>query len=220
MFSQDKEPLMQYFSEGYRPGDPRVRPAAEGRGGEQGPLPAEVDVLIVGSGPAGLLLAAQLSQFPEIVTRVVEKARRPAAGRPGGRRELPHRRDVRGLRSGRQDDRRGLLGQRDPLLGRRPAGQLQDHPPGPHPGRARSALGVPARHRQPGPAAGLPAGGHVATRPAGSRSTTAWRRSGSRSRTPPTNRSPSPCAAAAPTGTGTRSPSAPSTSSAATARTA
>jgi phenol 2-monooxygenase len=76
---------MQYFSEGYRPGDPRVRPAAEGRGAEQGPLPAEVDVLIVGSGPAGLLLAAQLSQFPEIVTRVVEKADGPLqVGRADG----------------------------------------------------------------------------------------------------------------------------------------
>ena len=76
---------MQYFSEGYRPGDPRIHPAAEGRGAEQGPLPAEVDVLIVGSGPAGLLLAAQLSQFPEIVTRVVEKAPGPLqVGRADG----------------------------------------------------------------------------------------------------------------------------------------
>jgi len=76
---------MQYFSEGYRPGDPRIRPAAEGRGAEQGPLPAEVDVLIVGTGPAGLLLAAQLSQFPEIITRVVEKAPGPLqVGRADG----------------------------------------------------------------------------------------------------------------------------------------
>src|SRR5689334_3752908 len=76
---------MQYFSAGYRPGDPRVRPAAEGRGDDQGALPAEVDVLIVGSGPAGLLLAAQLSQFPEIVTRVVEKADGPLqVGRADG----------------------------------------------------------------------------------------------------------------------------------------
>ena len=50
---------------------------------EQPALPAEVDVLIVGSGPAGLLLAAQLSQFPEIVTRVVEKA--TARSRSAGR---------------------------------------------------------------------------------------------------------------------------------------
>jgi phenol 2-monooxygenase (NADPH) len=76
---------MQYFASGYRPGDPRVRPAAEDRDGEQGPLPAEVDVLIVGSGPAGLLLAAQLSEFPEIVTRVVEKADGPLqVGRADG----------------------------------------------------------------------------------------------------------------------------------------
>ena len=45
------------------PGDPeiadreeRVRPS-----GAPGPVPAEVDVLIVGCGPAGLNLAAQLS---------------------------------------------------------------------------------------------------------------------------------------------------------------
>ena len=70
--------------EGYRPGDPRIRPAAEGRTGSS-PLPAEVDVLIVGSGPAGLLLAAQLSEFPEIVTRVVEKADGPfQVGRADG----------------------------------------------------------------------------------------------------------------------------------------
>jgi phenol 2-monooxygenase len=76
---------MRYFTEGYRPGDPRVRPAAPGRDGEQGPLPPEVDVLIVGSGPAALLLAAQLSQFPEIVTRVVEKADGPLqVGRADG----------------------------------------------------------------------------------------------------------------------------------------
>ena len=76
---------MQYFTEGYRPGDPRIRPAAEGRDGEQGPLPAEVDVLVVGSGPAGLLLAAQLSEFPQIVTRVVERADGPLrVGRADG----------------------------------------------------------------------------------------------------------------------------------------
>lgn len=76
---------MQYFSNGYYSGDPRIQRAAEGRGEEQGPLPDEVDVLIVGSGPAGLLLAAQLSQFPEIVTRVVEKADGPLqVGRADG----------------------------------------------------------------------------------------------------------------------------------------
>src|SRR5690606_30005132 len=36
-------------------------------------IPDEIDVLIVGSGPAGMLLAAQLSQFPQVRTRIIEK---------------------------------------------------------------------------------------------------------------------------------------------------
>ena len=36
-------------------------------------LPAQVDVLIVGSGPAGLTLAAQLAAFPDIRTCIVEQ---------------------------------------------------------------------------------------------------------------------------------------------------
>ena len=48
---------VQYFLNGYRKGDPRIRPAADGRTDDQPDLPEEVDVLIVGSGPAGLLLA-------------------------------------------------------------------------------------------------------------------------------------------------------------------
>ena len=76
---------MQYFLDGYRKGDPRIQPIASGRTDDQPELPDEVDVLIVGSGPAGLLLAAQLSQFPEIVTRVVEKAAGPLqVGRADG----------------------------------------------------------------------------------------------------------------------------------------
>ena len=35
-------------------------------------LPAEVDVLIIGAGPAGQLLGTQLSRFPDITTRIVE----------------------------------------------------------------------------------------------------------------------------------------------------
>ena len=35
-------------------------------------LPEEVDVLIVGAGPAGQLLGAQLAQFPDITTRIIE----------------------------------------------------------------------------------------------------------------------------------------------------
>lgn len=35
-------------------------------------LPGEVDVLVVGAGPAGQLLGAQLAQFPNITTRIIE----------------------------------------------------------------------------------------------------------------------------------------------------
>lgn len=35
-------------------------------------LPTDVDVLIVGAGPAGQLLGAQLAQFPDITTRIIE----------------------------------------------------------------------------------------------------------------------------------------------------
>ena len=37
------------------------------------PCPHEVDVLIVGCGPAGLTLAAQLAAFPDIRTCIVEQ---------------------------------------------------------------------------------------------------------------------------------------------------
>ncbi|MBT9384398.1 FAD-dependent monooxygenase [Pseudooceanicola sp. CBS1P-1] len=65
---------MHYHLNGFRPGDPRVQPALSG---EAGALPPEVDVLIVGCGPAGLTLAAQLAAFPEIRSCIVEKKTGP-----------------------------------------------------------------------------------------------------------------------------------------------
>ncbi len=63
---------MQFYRDGFHPGDPMIQVAATdpALGAE---LPDTVDVLIVGSGPAGNLLAAYLSQFPEISTRIVER---------------------------------------------------------------------------------------------------------------------------------------------------
>ncbi|WP_406250585.1 FAD-dependent monooxygenase [Microbacterium sp. M] len=64
---------MQFHHHGYVSQDPRVLPAS-GSGLERpSDLPDEVDVLIVGSGPAGMLLAAQMSQFPGVTTRIIEK---------------------------------------------------------------------------------------------------------------------------------------------------
>jgi phenol 2-monooxygenase len=64
---------MQFYLNGYAPGDPDLKPAASGADEHSAGLPGSVDVLIVGSGPAGALLAAQLSAFPGISTRLVER---------------------------------------------------------------------------------------------------------------------------------------------------
>src|SRR3954454_23231809 len=66
---------MQFHLNGFRPGDPHISEAdarhqadvtADG-------LPTQIDVLIVGCGPTGLTLAAQLAAFPDITTRIVEQ---------------------------------------------------------------------------------------------------------------------------------------------------
>jgi phenol 2-monooxygenase len=64
---------VQFYRDGYRPGDPDIQPASAEALTRSVDLPAEVDVLIVGTGPAGTVLAAQLAQFPGIRTRIVER---------------------------------------------------------------------------------------------------------------------------------------------------
>jgi phenol 2-monooxygenase len=64
---------VQFHHHGYVSGDPRVKPAAGVGIDRPAELPDEVDVLIVGTGPAGMLAAAQLSQFPNVTTRIVER---------------------------------------------------------------------------------------------------------------------------------------------------
>lgn len=59
---------MQYHLNGYRPGDPSIVEPVDGVD-----IPsATADVLIIGCGPAGLTLAAQLAAFPQTVTRIFE----------------------------------------------------------------------------------------------------------------------------------------------------
>jgi phenol 2-monooxygenase len=76
---------MQFHLNGFRTGDPGIcEPASDlaasstsacstSASSTSASLPGEVDVLIVGCGPAGLTLAAQLAAFPEITTRIVEQ---------------------------------------------------------------------------------------------------------------------------------------------------
>jgi phenol 2-monooxygenase len=76
---------VQFHHQGYVSGDPRIQPA-DGVGVDRPEeLPELVDVLIVGTGPAGMITAAQLSQFPGITTRIVERrAGRLAIGQADG----------------------------------------------------------------------------------------------------------------------------------------
>jgi len=64
---------VQFHHHGYVSGDPRSQPAAGVGLDRPEDLPDEVDVLIIGTGPAGMIAAAQLSQFPGVTTRIVER---------------------------------------------------------------------------------------------------------------------------------------------------
>src|SRR3954470_13976605 len=70
---------MQFHLNGFEPGDPEIADPAQRypASGSSGPVPAEVDVLIVGCGPAGLTLAAHLSAFADIKTCIVEQKSGP-----------------------------------------------------------------------------------------------------------------------------------------------
>ncbi|NLQ16982.1 3-hydroxybenzoate 4-monooxygenase [Marinomonas sp. M1K-6] len=66
---------MQFHQDGFLPGDPKISRPVERiiSPPKKQPLPSEVDVMIVGCGPAGLNLAAQLSKFANISTCIVEQ---------------------------------------------------------------------------------------------------------------------------------------------------
>jgi phenol 2-monooxygenase len=64
---------MQFHLNGYETGDPSIEDPHPSVAGRPQGLPEEVDVLIVGCGPAGLVLAAQLANFPEISTAVIDR---------------------------------------------------------------------------------------------------------------------------------------------------
>lgn len=67
---------MQFHLNGFQPGDPDKHAAGD-QSTRAHVLPGETDVLIVGCGPAGLCLAAQLAAYPEISSVIVEKKSGP-----------------------------------------------------------------------------------------------------------------------------------------------
>ena len=70
---------MQFHLNGFKPGDPHLaEPSVHAPlHSRAGTLPPEVDVLVVGCGPAGLTLAAQLAAFADIRTCIVDQKEGP-----------------------------------------------------------------------------------------------------------------------------------------------
>jgi phenol 2-monooxygenase len=64
---------MQFHLNGYKTGDPSIEDPHPSVAQKPGDLPEDVDVLIIGCGPAGLVLAAQMANFPEIKTAVIDR---------------------------------------------------------------------------------------------------------------------------------------------------
>jgi phenol 2-monooxygenase (NADPH) len=64
---------MQFYLNGYKPGDPFIEDPHPSVAERPTGLPEDADVLIIGCGPAGLVLAAQMSNFPDIRTVVIDR---------------------------------------------------------------------------------------------------------------------------------------------------
>ncbi|MGZ4180063.1 MAG: FAD-binding monooxygenase [Solirubrobacteraceae bacterium] len=64
---------MQFYLSGYKPGDPSIEDPHPSVAERAGGVPQDVDVLIIGCGPAGLVLAAQMANFPDVRTAVIDR---------------------------------------------------------------------------------------------------------------------------------------------------
>jgi phenol 2-monooxygenase (NADPH) len=64
---------VQFYLNGYRPGDPLIEDAHPSAVTRPSTIPESVDVLVVGCGPAGLVLAAQMANFPDITTAIIDR---------------------------------------------------------------------------------------------------------------------------------------------------
>ncbi len=64
---------MQFYLNGYKTGDPFIEDPHPSVAERPGGLPDDADVVIIGCGPAGLVLAAQMANFPYIRTVVIDR---------------------------------------------------------------------------------------------------------------------------------------------------
>ena len=64
---------MQFYLNGYKPGDPFIEDPHPSVAERPRGLPGDADVLIIGCGPAGLVMAAQMANFPDIRTVVIDR---------------------------------------------------------------------------------------------------------------------------------------------------
>ena len=64
---------MQFHQRGYVSNDPRIKEAAGYGINRPSENPDEMDVLVVGTGPAAVAVIAQLSRFPSINVYAIEK---------------------------------------------------------------------------------------------------------------------------------------------------
>lgn len=79
---------MQFYLNGYRPGDPLIEDPHPSVAERPVGLPEEVDVLIVGCGPAGLVLAAQMAN-PEARSPASQRSSVPRQTSDAGPHPLP-----------------------------------------------------------------------------------------------------------------------------------
>src|SRR5262249_8309040 len=64
---------VQFYLKGYKRGDPWAEARDSLVPARTGVLRDAADVLIIGCGPAGLVLAAQMANFPDITTAVIDR---------------------------------------------------------------------------------------------------------------------------------------------------
>ena len=138
---------MQFHLNGFKPGDPTATASQTSRTpvDTNRALPGTTDVLVVGSGPAGLTLAAQLAAFPDIQTVVVEQEDGPLRLGKADGHCVPDHGDVPCVRFRRPRDARSVLRKRSNVLEARPGPAGIYHSSRPRSGCGGWTLRVPAR---------------------------------------------------------------------------